>query len=402
MRSSVPLRRYALVLLAGSMGFVLLLWTLWISGLIGTRAHEDPNGNPPGIDYAIFHTAGRILQDGDESDLYEASEFRAALAVTIGEDDEHPTSLFVNPPVFAALFMPVADLPYRIGLAMWSGIGIGALVTGIWLLGMRKLGFAVAAALLFYPVFVGFRLGQNSFISFMLFAASFYMLRKGNQVWAGVALGMLVFKPQLALGVALWWTLDWRRYRRAWNTAAATALSVLAVGWLMWPDATNAYFTGLSELVGVREPEFLRSTFSPQAFFVLLLPGQEALATGLAVAAAGVGIIWFWSYWKGHRDDLEGLFALAVIVSLWISPRVVVYDWTLLLIPAIILAAHRKDLEDTWLMLAGLFAIVAAFSIPLATSQLDSLGWAVQIAVPTLALGAMGVSRALSIKPGPS
>src|SRR3990172_3811741 len=120
----VALRRYALVLLCGSMVAVLAAWVLWIIGLVDADGVADPNGNPLGIDYAIFHTAGQILSTGDGSTLYDESEFLAALATTTGDDDRDPSRLFVNPPIFAALFMPISQLPYRTGLLFLGGVGV--------------------------------------------------------------------------------------------------------------------------------------------------------------------------------------------------------------------------------------------------------------------------------------
>ena len=395
----VALRRYALVLLCGSMVAVVAAWVLWIIGLVDADGGADPNGNPLGIDYAIFHTAGQILSTGDGSTLYDESEFLAVLATTTGDDDQDPSRLFVNPPIFAALFMPMAELPYRTGLLIWTGMGILALGAGLRLAGGRISPAVAAGAFLFYPVFVGVRLGQNSFLSLLLLATCFAMLDKGNQPLAGIALGLLIFKPQLALGTALWWTIDLRRYRRAWIAALATAGSLATIGWLLWPDATRAYLTGLPELVGFRRPEFLRSTLSPYGFFALSLPGRDSAIVVLTILAAIGGLVWFWAYWRDHRTDLTGLFALSVVLSLWMSPRAVVYDWTLLLIPAVILATRRRDLKDTWLMLGGLVALVATISIQLTEAQLNSLGWAVQIAVPALALVAVGAARALRARP---
>jgi len=378
---------------------VLAAWVFWIVGLVDTGGSSDPNGNPLGIDYAIFHTAGRVLTTGDESNLYEETEFLEALATTTGTEDQDPSRLFANPPIFAALFVPLADLPYRTGFVIWSGIGIVALGGGLRLAGGHGSVWMVFAALFFYPVFVGFRLGQNSFVSLLLLATCFAMLRNGNHRLAGVALGLLIFKPQFALGLAFWWTIDWRRYRQAWMAAVTTAASVAIVGWLLWPDATRAFLTGLPTLVRFRSPGFLRSTLSPYGFFSLLVPGQDAVVYGLTIAAALGGMLWFWLFWRDHRTDLTGLFSLSVVLSLWMSPRAVVYDWTLLLIPAVILATQRMDLKDTWLGLGGLVALAATISVQLTQTQLNSLGWAVQIAVPVLALGAVGVGRALNANP---
>jgi hypothetical protein len=393
------LRRYAWVLLGGSMAAVLAAWVLWVGGLADNGGASDPNGNPLGIDYAIFHTAGRLLATGEETKLYDEGEFLAALAVTTGVEDQDPSRLFVNPPFYAALFSPLAHVHYRTGYYIWTGIGLAALGMGLRLAGARRWPVVAMAALLFYPVFVGFRLGQNSFLSLLLLAACFALLQKGNQRLAGIALGLLIFKPHLALGVAFWWTIDWRRYRFAWISAVATATTVAIGGWLFWPDATRSYLTDLPSLVGFRTPEFLRSTFSPFGFFSLLVPGRDAAIYGLTILAAIGGMLWFWSYWKDHRSDVAGLFSMSILLTVLISPRVVVYDWTLLLIPAVILARRLKEMSNAWLMIAGLVAMAGVVSIQLTETQLDSLGWAIQVAVPVLMLAAIGVGRALKAKP---
>ena len=393
------LRRFALVLLLGSMAAVLAAWVLWMVGLVDSGGVSDPNGNPVGIDYAIFHTGGRLLASDHQADLYDEGGFLEALAATTGEEDPDPSGLFVNPPFFAALFAPLGNVQYRTGFAIWTGIGLVALGLGLRLAGARRWALITLVALLFYPVFVGFRLGQNSFVSLLLLAACFALLQKGNHRLAGIALGLLVFKPQLALGVAFWWTIDWRRYRIAWVSAGVTAASVAIAGWLLWPGATEAYLADLPSLVGFRSAGFLRSTLSPYGFFSLLVPGRDSLVYGLTIVAAILGLAWFWSYWRDHRSDLAGLFALSVILTLLISPRVVVYDWTLLLIPAVILATQRKDLRDTWLVIGGIVSIAAVVTIQLTEAQLSNLNWAMQIAVPVLVVGAVGVSRSLGAKP---
>jgi len=50
-------------------------------------------------------------------------------------------------------------------------------------------------------------------------------------------------------------------------------------------------------------------------------------------------------------------------------------------------------------MLGSLVALVATISIQLTEAQLNSVGWAVQIAVPALALVAVGAARALRARP---
>src|SRR5207244_263784 len=56
----------------------------------------------------------------------------------------------------------------------------------------------LAAALGWLPVIYGLQLGQPAIFVALAVAASYWLLRSDRPVWAGVALGAIVLKPQLA------------------------------------------------------------------------------------------------------------------------------------------------------------------------------------------------------------
>ena len=71
-------------------------------------------------------------------------------------------------------------------------------------------------SLTFYPVFATISFGQNTFISVAIFAGVYRLLSNERPFAAGLAAGLLWFKPQLLLGLFIWWAFQPRRYALCW------------------------------------------------------------------------------------------------------------------------------------------------------------------------------------------
>ena len=82
-------------------------------------------------------------------------------------------------------------------------------------LGVEEKGRWLLWALCFYPVFAAISFGQNSLFSLAILALTFALLQRGRPFLAGMVAGLLLFKPQLLVGVGLLWTLD---VRRSWRS----------------------------------------------------------------------------------------------------------------------------------------------------------------------------------------
>ena len=124
-------------------------------------------------------------------------------------------------------------------------------------------------------------------------------------------------------------------------------------GRLVWPGCHSGV-SGSSSCTR-RVPESPVSAQHLQSLWVLslLAPGGMRRCRLLTIVAALGAMVWFWSYWNGHRSDLAGLFALSVVPALLISPRVVVYDWTLCSFLPLSLPPDEPICKDIWLMLGG-------------------------------------------------
>src|SRR5207237_3075822 len=124
--------------------------------------------------------------------------------------------------------LPLTPLPYPIAYWIWSTLLVAALV-GTWYLaapgGGRPRGIYLAAAVGWLPVIYGLQLGQPGMFVALGVAGSYALLRANRPLLAGVALGALVLKPQLAFLVPL--ALLAARQDRAF-TGSVIALGALA------------------------------------------------------------------------------------------------------------------------------------------------------------------------------
>ncbi len=84
---------------------------------------------------------------------------------------------------------------------------------------------------------------------------------------------------------------------------------------------------------------------------------------------------------QGRRDLL---FAVAVALSLWLTPHAMVYDLVLLLIPALLLWREFSNTRSPWVPLYALVWIATLVTAPLTLAQLQWLPAAVQVVVPVL------------------
>src|SRR5205814_2123097 len=79
---------------------------------------------------------------------------------------------------------------------------------------------------------------QNTPLSLAVFAAVYRLTTDRRPFAAGLVAGLLWFKPQLLLGLFVWWALTPRRSWRCWAGVAVTGAVLAAVSWLALPEAS--------------------------------------------------------------------------------------------------------------------------------------------------------------------
>ena len=360
------------------------LWAAWILTMLLGKANTDLSGHLIGTDFAAFYTAGKIILLGKAASLYDLS-----LAHTI-QQGLYPSSSpyfnpYLNPPFYGWLFVPFALIPYPYSPLLWIGLGFLGLYFSLRWLGVEKPLKAFGLALTWLPVFYAASFGQNAFLSLSLFSLTFVLLQKKRYAPAGLVFSLLLYKPQFLIGIGLLWLLEWRKYWKALLCLAIGCLAQVGLSFLFLPDASLEYIRYTmkvaSNLMTV-EGFPIWNAYSVQSFWLGLLHGQK-LAAQILYAICVIPILWFfWKFWKSHRQETGLLYAAAVCLTLWITPYLMVYDWTLLLITAVLLWIYRPDKRQLWQAIFALTWVITLVSGVLTFAQTQFLPFAIQISIP--------------------
>jgi len=193
----------------------------------------------------------------------------------------------------------------------------------------------------------------------------------------------LVLKPQLALGPAVWWLTSPPRRRRELTGALVSGGSLIAASVVAAPEAWPTYLARLPSLADPGPTNRVWYLSGLDFFRMLLgddLAGIAWLLLGLLILVGAVALF------RRLGDDPELGLAVAVIVSLLITPHVVVYDWLLLVVSGAILWRRIPALRGRLIAGAVLIDLVALTGPDLTTRQLDRFGMGLHPAYPILLL----------------
>lgn len=303
---------------------------------------RDRNGNLKGTDFLHFYTLGWLAIEHRGEALYDmnAQATFAAQRVPAAAGIRY---LPLYPPQVSLLFAPLAHLPYANALALWwivSGVIYAACCYCIWRLcpDLRAHRSTVALLAAAFPGF--FHLiawGQTSALALVCFTISFLCLRRGREFAAGLALGLLIVKPQLLVVAAIvFLSLG------AWRLIAGAALSALVellIGVLYY--GFQPLLTWIHTLLNVRhvanalEPRPYQ-THCLRTFWSMLIP-WTSLHLALYAITAIVVLFWTVQTWRRSRE-WELRFSLLLLATVLVSPHLTVYD-LVILVPAFLFLA---------------------------------------------------------------
>lgn len=389
-------RRLTYAWIAGGM-----LWFAWLlSSLLGP-GNMDLAGQVIGTDYLQFYTAGVTLRQGLSADLYNfayQSQFEQSIAGP-GLTSFHA---FITPPFLAWLFVPLSYLPYSWSFIIWSLLSFLFLWISIKLLSIERPFKGFLWSLTWFPIFAAISFGQNSLLSLLIFCLTYWLWRREKLLAAGLVSSLLLFKPQLVLALGLLWMLEWRK---SWKSLFGLILGGATLAglcfWLL-PHASWSYIDLVRNFLPgmIYQDQFpLWHLDSLRGFWILLFPGQVWLAEGLSILLSIAGIVAYIFFWRANRKKSGLLFAGAICLTIWITPHAMIYDWSILLIPAILFWQARPGLQQLWKPLFAIIWIATFISGPLIIGQLKILPFAIQVSIPILLLVLLMTFKSLMTHP---
>jgi len=297
-------------------------------------------------DFTVFYTAGKMLRQGQGTQLYSARVQMAVQAEFARNSDIRRGPLpYLHPPFEALFFLPLTFLAYPQAFAAWNLINVGILFGVAVLLRQSLLSLQsvpvwqmVLLSLAFFPIFANFHQGQDAILLLLIVTLSFRALDHDAEFLAGCWLGFGLFKYHLILPLAFILSC-WRGRRFALGLAttgsAAVLVSLGLVGWkgaLQYPVYAWRVISGPG--FGGIPPRQLPSFFGLLTGWHWLQPNtlimQVAVAAGsIALVVAVVSL----RRWSRSRVLSRFCFAAAVVAAVLVGYSVNTYDLSLLMVP---------------------------------------------------------------------
>lgn len=313
----------------------------------------DSQGQPQGGDFLPFYTSGRMILTGQGANLYNLKAQIEMQREIVCRADWEGLAAYVNLPALAVAFVLLSALPYQLAYVVYTLVLLGAFLLTMrilrpWLPGLqRHWGLVVALSFLFFPIVRTVTGGQNTVVSLLLMAATYTGLRANRPWLAGVALGLLLYKPQLAL--VLWGVLAVHRQGRCVLAAALVGIGHYLVGvifcGLRWPIE-------LAGAIKTFGPLEFRYNGATQASWLGFCEYAFGLETGRPIAISLIVLtlfvlLWYWRK-SDVRDDSFGLYwGLAIAATILVSPHTQWYDTGLILLTVLLALEYRQGWTES-------------------------------------------------------
>ncbi len=374
----------------GGVALLIVVGT-FATGNFFVRPDRSVSSGMLGHDFLAFYTAGTFARQGRFDQLYDLPAMRQAerlAAQQNGLDLDGRFGPYWNPPFYAWVFSPLSALPYRRALSIWTGINL--LCLGLALLTLIRMLPSIVArppkisALRGEPLPLKFKRdwrdwalvpllvcvsmpfiqaithGQNTFMSLMLLGLVVTAWRNRMPVSAGLACGMMLYKPQLAAVVAGMLVLS-MGLRVCLGLGFVAGLLMLITA-LTMPDSLGDYLYKLPlnlTSVQVDQPYLWDRHVTLKAFWRLLLQGRSAgettptvaLLTSAGCSLVALGLLGAWwrtrtvaldDCWTGETRTLarDRLIGATITAMPLLMPFYFDYDLLLLAVPAVLFAGE--------------------------------------------------------------
>jgi len=360
-------------------------------------AFTPPIGKSLGAtDFMAHWLAGNWLVSGHTWPLFDVATQRAITQQMFGPDHWH---LFDSPPFDAVLYAPLGLLPAIPADGLWTVFSLILLGLAAWLLRPLLPGFsparwriALVVCAASYPLLSLIWTGQDSAVSLLLWIAGIRLALARRDGWAGAVFALGLFKPQLFWLPPLVF-LAQRRYRAcvAWLVVSAA----IAGGWAaaFGADSYVQWFRLLTSPITLSSAQtgMAWDMQSLPAFLQTLGPSQFAEPlelAGLLLALAVLAAL-FVTHQRQRQPDGLSLWCSALLLTLLVSPHLLVYD-LMLALPVALILLDRCNSRQLRLTLLSFFFLT--WSLPLRHVLVSHATWPLTVlgdswgAVPLLLL----------------
>lgn len=291
---------------------ILLTFDVWLASAVA----------PPHValpDFYVYHLAARIGLAHGWPAMYDPSLFQPAVTPVVGR-----YLPYINPPLVAWLVVPLTALTYTAAAAIWLGVLGGCLGLTCWLAAPGSVPAKAAqliGAMALLPVFIGFEFGQASLLVVAAVATAWWLIRLDRPLAAGMVLGLLAFKPQVALLVPF--ALLLAGYRVVFVGWIVGTIPLVVVSWLA---VGTAGITGIE--ASLRLAQGLGGPLQISIWHTVAIPWMAVLAGLLAL------VLSLLIAYRNRGAGPEMPIAAGLVGTMLVSPYINYYDVASLVLAA--------------------------------------------------------------------
>lgn len=292
------------------------------------------------VDFDAFYIAGDLAHQGRAVEVYDPRAMAAIQREMVGHDGFMP---WTYPPQFNLASMLFPLVPRGLAYALFTGLTL-AFYLGV-IARLAGAAFPMVLLALAPPIYVTVTIGQNAFLTGGLMGL-FCLLALAGRASSGWALGLLVIKPHLGVGLGVhalaagrWWVIG--------RALVVAVLSTLLVTWVFGVEIWIGFVEGVDQAAEALRTDFyplFRMTSVYAALHTLGVEPRLALwvQTGMALMACGAVAV---AVLRGMV--LRHSLALACFASALVSPYL--YDYDMVITGAgIALIAGDLVARTTW------------------------------------------------------
>jgi alpha-1,2-mannosyltransferase len=336
-------------------GLILIGWDLWAAA--GTYVAQYSVRN----DFRLVYGAALVGIRNGYGRLYDLEAQRSAIESLGAGFNPQP---FISPPPLAWLATPLLLLPFPVALIIWTVLLLAAL-GWTWYLLAPSSGLAKVAnlALLLgvFPVAFGVMVGQPGALVAAAVATAWWLMRREHPVWAGVALTLIVLKPQMAFLVPICLLASGHaRTFGAWF-AASLVIGLVAL-LLLGPDGVARYRDVLAQTQTPAWDITRRYSISGPIGIGPLLNVTQVVVVAIAGVAA----------WRHRRDGPEIPIAAGILGSLLATPYLGFQDFVMLVVAAWLVVRAGVNTWQVALLVVGyvlLQFVIVVLAVPILLAE---------------------------------
>ena len=336
-------------------GLLLIGWDLLVPARTYVSQYAVVN------DFRLAYGAAIVGIKSGYSHLYDLAAQKAAIESLGAGFNAQP---FISPPPLAWLVTPLLLLPFQVALIVWTVLLLAALCWTWYLLAPPgRLTKAAHLALLLgvFPVAFGVMVGQPGALVAAAVATAWWLMRREHPVWAGLALSLIVIKPQMAFLVPICLLASGhRRTFGAW--LIASLLIGLAALALLGPEGVARYRDVLAQTQTPAWDITRRYSISGPIGLGPLLNVVQVVVVAIAVVAA----------WRHRRGGPEIPIAAGIVGSLLATPYLGFQDLLMLIVAGWLVLRGGANAWQVALFVVGyavLQLVIIVLALPILAAE---------------------------------